>query len=68
MSRRSVEEQERIAKAMERLGMTMGVFVAYADFRSTDFISGNKDRQEPILQQIRDSVELATTAPPACGW
>ena len=32
MRGRSVEAQEAIAKSMERLGMTMGVFVAHADF------------------------------------
>jgi hydroxypyruvate isomerase len=59
MKGRSTEDQERIRKTMEQLGMTMGVFVAYADFGSNDFVSGEKDRREGILQSIRDSVEVA---------
>ncbi|MHC4946321.1 MAG: hydroxypyruvate isomerase family protein [Planctomycetota bacterium] len=59
MRSRSLEDQARVAKEMELLGMTMGVFVAYADFRSTDFVSGNKEKREGILQNIRDSVECA---------
>ena len=59
MKGRSVEDQTRIAKAMERLGMTMGVFVAYANFGSSDFGSGNKEKRDAILKQIRESVEVA---------
>jgi hydroxypyruvate isomerase len=59
MRNRSVEDQKRVAKEMEKLGMTMGVFVAYADFRSKEFVQGTKEGREKILQNIRDSVEVA---------
>ena len=36
---RSVEDQERIGKALNDLGMTMGVFVASADFKAVTFAS-----------------------------
>ena len=42
MRGRSVAEQERIARAMARLGMTMGVFVAYASFDEPTFTSGTE--------------------------
>ncbi len=41
MMRRSVSEQNKIAREMERLEMKMGVFVAYADFKTPSF-SGNQ--------------------------
>jgi hydroxypyruvate isomerase len=56
MKGRSLEDQKRVAKEMERLGMTMGVFVAYADFGSKDFVTG---KREAILKSIEESVEVA---------
>ncbi|MHC5004615.1 MAG: hydroxypyruvate isomerase family protein [Planctomycetota bacterium] len=51
--------QERIAREMERLGMTMGVFVAHADFGKVTFASDRADVRDRILTDIRDSVETA---------
>jgi hydroxypyruvate isomerase len=59
MRGRSVEEQEKIAKALQRLGMTMGVFVAHGDFSKPDFASGDKNMAEKVLENIRASVEVA---------
>lgn len=61
MTRRSVAEQERIAAAMERLGMRMGVFVANFDtaFGVKSFTSGKSEHVESFLADLRKSVEVA---------
>ncbi len=59
MKRRPVAEQERIARAMEKLGMTMGVFVATATFKEVTFAGDDKAAREAVLKDIRDSVEVA---------
>jgi hydroxypyruvate isomerase len=59
MAGRSVEDQERIAKAMERLGMTMGVFVAHADFGKPTFVLPPERARERIQQDIQRSIEVA---------
>jgi hydroxypyruvate isomerase len=59
MKGRPRELQEKIAREMARLNMTMGVFVAHADFGQPTFASGKKDHQKRVLSDIRASVEVA---------
>lgn len=59
MRRRPVEEQEKIAKTMQQLGMEMGVFVATGDFSKPTFAVNDKDVREQFLNDIKDSVEVA---------
>ncbi|MEM7227539.1 MAG: TIM barrel protein [Planctomycetota bacterium] len=59
MRRRSPEEQQRIADAMTRLNMTMGVFVAHADFGGVSFASDNSEVTKRLLNDMRASVETA---------
>lgn len=59
MGGRPVELQEKIAREMERLGMTMGVFVAAADFDNVTFASDKPENREHILQTMRNAVEVA---------
>jgi len=59
MRKRSTAEQEGIRKAMDQLGMTMGVFVAHGDFGQPTFASGKKDHAERVLADIRASLEVA---------
>lgn len=61
MKTRSVDEQERIAKAMERLGITMGVFVAYGlgSFGKTAFTGRDQALKDQALKEIEESVEVA---------
>ena len=59
MKSRSVEDQERIAKAMEDLKMTMGVFVAYANFDEPVFAIKKQEKWDEILAEVRASVEVA---------
>ena len=59
MRRRPKDLQERIARAMERLGLEMGVFVADADFGQVTFASAKKAIRDHLLDEIRDSIETA---------
>jgi hydroxypyruvate isomerase len=60
MKGRSVADQERIAKAMERLGMRMGVFVAHEiAWNEANLTSGDAAKRDAFLQQVRDSVDVA---------
>ena len=59
MKGRSVETQAEIARTMEQLGMTMGVFVATGTFSEVTFAGKNEAAKEAVLKDIRDSVEVA---------
>lgn len=59
MKGRTVEVQEKLAATMQRLGLTMGVFVAMADFKNVTFASADAAIRETILANIRDSIEVA---------
>ena len=60
MKGRSREDQDKIGKELERLGMTMGVFVANSNaFGHSDFASGKKELREQFVQEMKESVELA---------
>jgi hydroxypyruvate isomerase len=59
MKGESVDMQNKIAKTMEERGMTMGVFVAHGDFNSKAFVTQDKDLRGKVVQDIKDSVEVA---------
>jgi len=59
MMSRPVAEQERIAKEMARLNMSMGVFVTYAEFGKATFVNNDKDVRDMLLKQMRAAVEVA---------
>ncbi|MGI8905101.1 MAG: hydroxypyruvate isomerase family protein [Candidatus Sumerlaeaceae bacterium] len=59
MKGRTREEQDRIAKEMERLGMTMGVFVAHGDFSAQTFVHRTPEVRDRLRKDMQDSVELA---------
>ncbi|UCC24452.1 MAG: TIM barrel protein [Gemmatimonadales bacterium] len=60
MRGRSREEQDRIAREMERLGMRMGVFVAHTIYwREANLASGDLAKRDEFLEEIRGSVEVA---------
>ena len=59
MKRRPVDLQQKIADAMEKLNMQMGVFVATVSFKDVTFCGDDKALRERVLQDIRDSVEVA---------
>lgn len=59
MPGRPVDQQEAIARALQRRGMTMGVFVAYAEFNQPTLVLANDDVRNMILNQIRAGIEVA---------
>ncbi len=60
MKGRSVQEQERLAAAMSRLGIQMGVFVAHTiHWSEPNLASGNLEKREEFLNEIRESAEVA---------
>ena len=60
MKARSVADQERVARAMERLGMQMGVFVAHQiAWNEANLASGDAAKRDAFVQQVRESVEVA---------
>ena len=60
MKEHSIADQKRIAKIMNKLEMTMGVFVAHKIYwREPNITSGDKALQNEFVQNVKDSVEVA---------
>jgi len=59
MPGKSTDLQKKIAKQMAKTDMTMGVFVASADFENVNFASRKSDAMEPVLKQMHQAVEIA---------
>jgi hydroxypyruvate isomerase len=55
---RPVEDQEKIANEISRLGMELGPFVLYADFRVTSFVLNNDDTREMLIAKMKEGVEI----------
>ena len=51
--------QEKIGAELARLGMTMGVFVAYGSFDRPTFVRKDKATWDGIVQTVTDSVAVA---------
>jgi len=56
---RPPEQQERIAQEMDRLGMTMGPYVMYAEFGKPTFVTQDKEFQDYIVGRTKEAVEVA---------
>ncbi len=52
-------QQEKVGKTLHELGMTMGVFVAYANFDAPTFAVKKEDVWEGVLDQVKKAVEVA---------
>jgi hydroxypyruvate isomerase len=60
MRGRPVAEQERIAAALRRHGMTMGVFVAHTiGWREPNLTSGDAAARDRFVAEVRESVDVA---------
>ena len=60
MMRKDVDLQKRIARTMEHLDMTMGVFVSSGGFDRKAFVTGtSKSMQGDLRKQMRKAVEVA---------
>jgi hydroxypyruvate isomerase len=56
---RPPQVQEAIAREMDRLNMTLGPFVAYADFKVKSFVTQDKEIQQMLAQRIKTAIETA---------
>ncbi|MCP5064850.1 MAG: TIM barrel protein [Ignavibacteriae bacterium] len=60
MKGKSIDDQNKIAAEMTRLGISMGVFVANNIYwKEPNLASGKQDYRDEFLNDIKDSVEVA---------
>jgi len=59
MMKKPVDVQEKIAREMARLNMTMGVFVSYADFGIKSFVAGDPETRDMLVGKMKAAVEVA---------
>lgn len=61
MMRRDVATQQKVAATMTELGMTMGVFVAHANFKpdGPSYVTGKAEDRAFLKQQMHKAVEVA---------
>lgn len=55
----SPEVQESVGNLLRDLKMTMGVFVAYADFERPTFAVNSKEHREEVITKVKRAVEVA---------
>jgi len=56
---KTTEEQELISKTIQRLGMEFGQFVGTMTFEEVTFAGRDESRREQVLNDVRQSVEIA---------
>jgi len=73
MMGKNVELQKKISKKMQQLGMEMGVFVSYADFKESVFVMPEEEKTKWLISHMKKAVEVAkrvnakwTTVVPGC--
>jgi len=54
-----VDVQEKIAKEMDRLDMTLGPFVLYADFGVKSFVTRDPEIRKMLIDRMKQGVECA---------
>ncbi|HZB11533.1 MAG TPA: TIM barrel protein [Chryseolinea sp.] len=59
LKNRPAEEQEKISKTVQGLGMEFGQFVGTLTFKDVTFAGRDKDLREKVLQDVRASVDIA---------
>lgn len=59
MADRPIEVQEKIAREITRLGLDMGVFVAYADFGNKSFVTNDQTIRQMLIDKMKVAVEVA---------
>ena len=59
LKNKSAEEQERISKTIQQLGMEFGQFVGTLTLRDVTFAGRDSALREKVLEDIRASVEIA---------
>ncbi len=56
---KSVSEQERISKALQKLGMDFGQFVGSMTFSKVSYAGADAGARENVLKEVKESVEIA---------
>jgi hydroxypyruvate isomerase len=56
---RPVDDQVKMANEIHRLGMELGPFVLYADFKVTSFVLSKEETREMLIQKMKEGVEIA---------
>ena len=56
---KSKSQQETITQELDRLGMDLGPFVLYADFKKTSFVLNDSEVREMLVNRMREGVEAA---------
>ena len=60
LKKRSISDQNKIASTLTKRNLKMGVFVAHSIYwKEPNLASGNIDKREEFLKEIRESVEVA---------
>ena len=59
LRRRPVDEQERISRTIQQLGMEFGQFVGTMSFKEVTFAGRDAAMRDAVLKDVRASVELA---------
>ena len=60
LKKRSISDQNKIASTLTKRNIRMGVFVAHSIYwKEPNLASGNIDKREEFLKEIRESVEVA---------
>ncbi|HUW19954.1 MAG TPA: TIM barrel protein [Sedimentisphaerales bacterium] len=55
---KSPGQQEAIAREMARLDMTLGPFIAYAEFGKATFVTGDKEVRTMLADKMKQAVEV----------
>jgi len=59
MMKKPADLQEKIAREMSRLGMTMGVFVSGFGIKEKTFVTRDKSIREMLVKGMKEAVEVA---------
>jgi hydroxypyruvate isomerase len=59
---RPKELQEKLATEMNKLGMTLGPFVMYADFSKPTLVTADQEFRDMIVNRTKEAVEVAKRA------
>lgn len=57
-----IDKQKQVGEELEKLDMTMGVFIAYAKFTEPTFAKRNAENEKTIVDKMKKSVEIAKRA------
>ena len=63
---RTIKQQEAIASEIDKLGMMLGPFVAYADFSKKSFVTRDQDVRDMLKKRMKEAVDVAKRT--NCKW